>query len=155
MLIDLYIDHKSFLLFCKCSIVNKLSLTISLNRYIELGENYKHISYSKSLIIKAIYINTITNYQIKSKSFAFTSYIIYFQIPHTPMQSNDKAVLSKCPQLEYGSDEWKQIEFKLQLSLGTASAVIKRIYDISNPHVAASFSNFSKGRTVLESFIST
>ena len=70
------------------------------------------------------------------------------------MQSNDKTVLSKCPQLEYGSDEWKQIEFKLQLSLGTASAVIKRIYDISNPHVAASFSNFSKGRTVLESFIS-
>lgn len=65
------------------------------------------------------------------------------------MQTIDKSVLAKCPQLEPGSDEWKQIEFKLQLSLGTASSVVKRIYDISNPHVAASFSNFSKGRTVL------
>jgi hypothetical protein len=71
------------------------------------------------------------------------------------MQTQDKTVLSKCPQLEHGSDEWKQIEFKLQLSLGTASSIIKRIYDVSNPHVAASFSNFSKGRTVLEAFIST
>lgn len=71
------------------------------------------------------------------------------------MQSQDKTFLSKCPQIESGSDEWKQIEFKLQLSLGTASCVIKKIYDISNPHVAASFSNFSKGRTVLEAFIAT
>ena len=65
------------------------------------------------------------------------------------MQGHDKTLLAKYPQIEHGCDEWKQIEFKLQLSLGTASGVVKRIYDISNPHVAASFSNFSKGRTVL------
>jgi hypothetical protein len=71
------------------------------------------------------------------------------------MSLQDKTVVSKCPQIEPSSDEWKQIEFKLQLSLGTASVIVKKIYDISNAHVAASFSNFAKGRTVLESFISS
>ena len=43
----------------------------------------------------------------------------------------------------------------MQLSLGTTAVVIKRIFDISNTHVSASFSSYAKGSIVLESFLET
>lgn len=65
----------------------------------------------------------------------------------------EKNFLKKCPQIEPSSDEWKVIEFKMQLSLGTTAVVIRRIFDISNTHVSASFSSYAKGSIVLESFL--
>ena len=67
----------------------------------------------------------------------------------------EKNFSKKCPQIEPTSDEWKVIEFKMQLSLGTTAAVIKRVYNISNTHVSASFSSYAKGSIVLESFTET
>ena len=61
----------------------------------------------------------------------------------------EKSFLKKCPQIEPSSDEWKILEFKTQLSLGTTAAVIKRVFDISNTHVSASFSSYAKGSIVL------
>ena len=71
------------------------------------------------------------------------------------MSGDEKGFLKKYPKIEQGSDEWKIIEFKLQLSLGTSAAVIKRIYDISSTHLSASFSSNAKGSIILESFMST
>ena len=55
--------------------------------------------------------------------------------------------------VEPNSDEWKLTEFKLQLSLGPTPVIVKNIYDISTTHVTSSFNNYSKGKTVLESFV--
>lgn len=41
----------------------------------------------------------------------------------------------------------------MQLALGTSSAVVKNIYDISNTLVSSSFNNYAKGSIVLETFI--
>lgn len=65
----------------------------------------------------------------------------------------EKNFLKKCPQVESNSDEWKVIEFKMQLSLGTTAVNVKKIYNISNTHVSSSFSSYAKGSIVLESFI--
>lgn len=69
--------------------------------------------------------------------------------------NEQKNFLKKCPKIEKGSDQYKVVEFKLQLSLGTTSAVIKEIFKISNTHASSEFSNYAKGSIVLESFIET
>lgn len=61
----------------------------------------------------------------------------------------EKNFLSKCYLVERDSDEWKVLEFKLQLSLGTTAVVINKIHNISNTHVGSSFSNYAKGSIVL------
>ena len=67
----------------------------------------------------------------------------------------EKGFLKKCPQIEPTSDDWKIIEFKLQLTLGTTAGTVKRIYDLSNTHVSSSSSSYAKGSIVLESFTET
>jgi hypothetical protein len=41
------------------------------------------------------------------------------------------------------------------LTLGTTAATITRIHNISSNQLSSIFSNYSKGRTVLESFVET
>lgn len=65
------------------------------------------------------------------------------------MSGEEKSFLKKYPQVEAGSDEWKLVEFKLQLSLGTTAAVVKRIYDISSTHLSSAFSSNAKGSIIL------
>ena len=65
------------------------------------------------------------------------------------MSGEEKSFLKKYPKVEAGSDEWKLVEFKLQLSLGTTAAVVKRIYDISSTHLSSAFSSNAKGSIIL------
>ena len=55
--------------------------------------------------------------------------------------------------MEPNSEDWKSIEFKLQLSLGTSAAAIKKIYKIENTHLGSAFSTNAKGGIILESFM--
>ena len=71
------------------------------------------------------------------------------------MSNTEKGFLQKYPKVELGSDEWKIVEFKLQLSLGTSAAVVKKIYDISSTHLNSAFSSNAKGSIILESFLPT
>ena len=65
------------------------------------------------------------------------------------MSNDEKEFLKKYPKIEQGSDEWKLIEFKLQLSLGTSAVVVKKIYDISSTHLSSAFSSNAKGSIIL------
>ena len=69
--------------------------------------------------------------------------------------SDDKSFLKKYPKVEPGSHEWKLVEFKLQLSLGTSAVVVKKIFDISSTHLSSAFSSNAKGSIILESFMPT
>lgn len=69
------------------------------------------------------------------------------------MSNDEKGFLKKYPKIELGSDEWKIIEFKLQLALGTSAVVVKKIYDISSTHLSSAFSSNAKGSIILESFL--
>ena len=42
----------------------------------------------------------------------------------------EKSFLSKYSKVEPNSEDWKSIEFKLQLSLGTSAAALKKVYKI-------------------------
>ena len=57
--------------------------------------------------------------------------------------------LNKYAEIEKTSDEWKIIEFKLQLAMGTSALTLNKVYDISSTHVSSSFSSYAKGSIVL------
>lgn len=59
--------------------------------------------------------------------------------------NDDKTFLNKYPKIVNGSDEYKIIEFKLQLALGTSSVVIKDIRRIENTHLSAAFTSNTNG----------
>lgn len=47
--------------------------------------------------------------------------------------------LNKYSRLSQTSNEWSRIEYLLQLSLGSTTAVVKNIWSIANPHMTLSF----------------
>ena len=61
----------------------------------------------------------------------------------------EKSFLSKYSKVEPNSEDWKSIEFKLQLSLGTSAAALKKVYKIENTHLGSSFSTNAKGGIIL------
>lgn len=66
------------------------------------------------------------------------------------INNEEKNFLSKTyPPVEAGSDDWKIIEFKLQLALGTSSVVVKQIYNVTTAHLHAQFSTHAKGSIIL------
>lgn len=47
--------------------------------------------------------------------------------------------LNKYSRLSPNSTEWARIEYLLQLSLGSTTAVLRNIWSIANPHMTLSF----------------
>lgn len=52
--------------------------------------------------------------------------------------------LNKYPELYPNSNEWALIEYKLQLSMGSTTAVVKKIWNVVSPHMASSFDKKNK-----------
>ncbi|EAR84469.2 B-box zinc finger protein (macronuclear) [Tetrahymena thermophila SB210] len=61
--------------------------------------------------------------------------------------------LKKFPQVGEGSSEWIQLEYDLQLGLGSISAVIKDIKAINNQSLQFQFQKHNQNRLILESWI--
>ena len=70
------------------------------------------------------------------------------------MESND---LSKYPSVPSKGPEFAKIEYMLQLSLGTSTAVIKNVWNITKPHLNQSFERnvMKKKLQVIYSFVDT
>jgi|JI6StandDraft_1071083.scaffolds.fasta_scaffold07036_15 hypothetical protein len=59
----------------------------------------------------------------------------------TSLQNN---ILNKFPELYSSSNEWALIEYKLQLSMGSTTAVVKKIWNVSTPNMSSNFDKRNK-----------
>jgi hypothetical protein len=60
------------------------------------------------------------------------------------MQTLQNNFLNKYPELYASSSEWALIEYKLQLSMGSTTAVVKKIWNVASPHMSSSFDKKNK-----------
>jgi hypothetical protein len=64
-----------------------------------------------------------------------------------------KEFLSRQSKLTPQSEEWSQLEYSLQLAIGSTAPVLRNVWSVTNAHMSAQFDRKARSSVVLDSWL--